>query len=348
MSIDRGLFKHIRVQILYPCNAKCSWCATHRKNPLFSQLYKNGISDQIHDFYVQVIRRFRPQEVFISGGEPLLYPKIADFLNDIQVATEQINLFTSYQFSEKLCQRIPFGQMPQDKILLCHTTISFAPQEWHEMTAGFPFDLYVNNIRAIARLPLRKRFKFIVNHPYLDQEIRRFQELVSPDHTFEFGLKVINDQGGGQNEKTIQQSKAFTKERIQNLDRLLVGADWGQTNYKVGSVETMGPLLQDGDVTRCHYRQEPAELRLAFFRANQQKQILKYRYCPYFPSDFGYRFHIGRDDLEKLESNYFKGKFHDRCRDCRFLKYSRNDKKPGLLSILRRPERIPVDTIEIY
>ena len=178
-------------------------------------------------------------------------------------------------------------------------------------------------------MPLRKRFKFIVNHPYLDQEIRRFQELITPDHTFEFGLKVINDQGGGQNEKTIQQNKALTQERAQSLDRLLDGADWGQVDYKVGSLETMAPLLQDGDVTCCHYRQEPVELRLAFYRANQRKQILKYRYCPYFPSDFGYRFHIGRDDLEKLESNYFKAKFHGRCQDCRFLKYSDVDQKPG-------------------
>lgn len=332
MSKDHGVFKHIRVQILYPCNARCSWCATHRKNPLFSQLYRDGISDEIHDFYVQVIRRFRPQKVFISGGEPLLYPKIADFLNDIQDATEQINLFTSYQFSDKLRQRIPFEQMPLDKILLCHTTISFAPQEWQKMTGGFPFGLYLDNIRAIARLPLRKRFKFIVNHPYLDQEIRRFQELVGPDHTFEFGLKVINDQGGGQNEQIIQQSQALTKERLQGLDRLLAGADWGQINYKVGSVETMAPLLQDGYVTRCRFRQEPVELRLAFYRANQRKQILKYRYCPYFPSDFGYRFHIGRDDLEKLESNYFKSMFHDRCQDCRFLKYSLVGQKPGFLS----------------
>ena len=119
MPDDRGMFKHIRVQILYPCNAKCSWCATHRKNPLFSEMYKDGISKQVHDFYVQIIKRFRPQQVFISGGEPLLYPGVARFLNDIKDATKQINLFTSYQFSQKLRQRMSFEQMPLDKMLIC-------------------------------------------------------------------------------------------------------------------------------------------------------------------------------------------------------------------------------------
>ena len=115
---QRPMFKHIRVQILYPCRAQCSWCATHPKNPLFSRLYKEGISERVHNFYVEQINRLRPQQVFISGGEPLLYPEIASFLNDIQDATGQINLFTSYQFSKRERQYIPFDQMPWKKILL--------------------------------------------------------------------------------------------------------------------------------------------------------------------------------------------------------------------------------------
>jgi organic radical activating enzyme len=338
---QQPVFKHIRVQILYPCRAKCSWCATHPKNPLFNSLYKEGISERVHDFYVEQINRFRPQQVFISGGEPLLYPEIADFLNDIQDATGQINLFTSYQFSRRERQRISFDDMPWKKILLCHTSISFIPQDWHELTAGFPYDLYIENIHAIAQLPLRKRFKFIINHTTLEQEIGRFQELVTPDQTFEFGLKVINDQGDGLNEASIQESKVFTRERIEALDGLLAGAGWGKINYKVGSLETMAPLLEGSDVTRCHYRQEPTELRFALYRANQGDQVLKYRYCPYFPPDVGYRFHIGRDDPGKLERNYFKGNFRERCQDCRFLKYRPAEKPNGWQS-----QRIPIQAIK--
>lgn len=317
------VFKRLRIQILYPCNARCVWCSTHHKNPIFRELYDGGIADRIHHFYVQAIRRLRPQQVFISGGEPLLYPGIADFLNAIQTNTEEINLFTSFQFSAKLRENIPFQEMPLRKIVLCHTPIYFEPERWHEQTQGFPFDLYVKNIQAIARIPVRKKFKFILNHPELDQELEHFQKLVEPDKRFEFSLKVINDQGDGINEATIRQSQPLINERIQSLENQIKGAGWGKINYKVGTLHEMAPLLQDGDVNRCLYRQEPIELRLAFYRATKEKHILKYRYCPYFPANFGHRFHVGRDDLEKLERNYFKGNFREYCDGCRFLKYCR-------------------------
>ena len=332
-TASRGAFKRIRIQILYPCNAHCSWCATRLKNPLFGELYQAGISDEIHDFYIKVIGRIQPEEVFISGGEPLLYQRIAHFLNAIQDYTQQINLFTSYQFSKSLRQRIPFSQMPMEKIVLCHTTIAFEPRQWAEMTANFPFELYVNNIKAITRYPLRKRFKFIINHKSLEEEIALFQELIVPDQSFEFGLKVINDQGGGINETTIHQTRSYTNSRVIALDEILEGAPWGSKSYKVGSVEQMAPILEEGDVTLCPYRSEPLELRFAFYRSDQKGHVLKYRYCPYFPSDFGYRFHIGRDDLDKLEKNFYKGTFHNHCHKCRFLNYLPEDKAVELKSV---------------
>ena len=94
------MFKSVRVQIAYPCQGRCSWCSTHRKNPWFDTLYRTGISDTIHRFYLDVVRRLRPAEVVVSGGEPLLYPEIAWFLNAISDYTDHINLFTSYQFSK--------------------------------------------------------------------------------------------------------------------------------------------------------------------------------------------------------------------------------------------------------
>ena len=173
------------MQILYPCKAHCSWCSRRLKNPLFGELYQSGISDRVHHFYLEVIERLRPEVVIVSGGEPLLYPRIAHFLNAIQEHTKQINLFISFQFSKKLRQQIPFAQMPLDKILLCHTTIYFEPERWAETTANFPFELYVNNIKEISKLPVRKRIKFIINHESLDDEIALFQKLVKPDQSFE-------------------------------------------------------------------------------------------------------------------------------------------------------------------
>jgi organic radical activating enzyme len=316
------MFKFIRVQILYPCQAKCAWCSTHRKNPLFGQLYRHGISEQIHQFYVDIIRHLQPDEVFISGGEPLLYPEIAWFLNAIKDSTQRIQVFTSYQYSETARYNIPFGQMPLDKVTLNHTLLYFDPQPWHKLTAGFPFDLYATNIQAMIQVPVRKRFKFIVNHVGFSNEIQRFQQRIVPDHNCELSFKVINDQGNGLNKSSIQQTKQLVNERIQSLEQLVAPADWGQVSRKEGSLEMMAPLLENGDVQRCPYRQDPIELRLAFYKARDDHQVLKYRYCPYFPAHVGYRFHIGRDDPQKLEQNYFRGNFRDFCSDCRFLKYA--------------------------
>ncbi len=123
--------------------------------------------------------------VFISGGEPLLYPRIAHFFNAIQEHTKQINLFIIFQFSKKLRQQIRFAQMTLDKILLCHTTIYFEPERWAETTANFPFELYVNNIKEISKLPVPIRTEFIINHESLEDEIALFQELVKSDQSFE-------------------------------------------------------------------------------------------------------------------------------------------------------------------
>jgi hypothetical protein len=313
------MFKYVRVQILYPCRAQCAWCSTHRKNPLFRRLYDSGVAETVHRFYIEVIRDLRPEQVFVSGGEPLLYPGIAAFLNAIAHATEQINLFTSYQYGPKACDQIPFERMPLEKTVLTHTSIGFAPDRWHELTAGFPFERYVENIRAVAHVPARKRIKFMLNHPDLEGEIARFQKCVAPDHTFELGLKVVNEQGGALNRESIEQSRALVQSRALALEQLVAGAGWGGANFMPGSLETMAPLLVDGDPERCLYRRKPLELRFALYKADLEDQVLKYRYCPYFPSDFGHRFHIGRDDPHRLRVNYRRGDFRDHCLRCRFL-----------------------------
>jgi hypothetical protein len=282
-------------------------------------LYDTGVAETVHRFYIQVIQDLRPEQVFVSGGEPLLYPHIGEFLDAIADATQQINLFTSYQYSQEACDRIPFGRMPLEKIVLTHTCIRFLPDRWPELTAGFPFERYVENIRTAARLPVRKRFKFILNHADLDLEIALFQERLAPDHTFELGLKVINEQGGVLNRQAIEQTRDLAHARVRALEQLVDGAGWGQASFMPGSLETMAPLLVDGDPERCRYRRKPLELRFALYKADTTDQVLKYRYCPYFPSDFGYRFHIGRDDAQKLQKNFHRGDFHDRCSRCRFL-----------------------------
>ena len=320
------MFRYIRFQIVHPCRAQCSWCATHKKNPLFRRLVHSGASDQIHQFYQEVAAALKPREIFLSGGEPLLHPRIAPLLQELATHTERIHLFTSYQWSAHDLRAMPLAQLPLDKIVFNHTPIYFEPQRWAELTKGWPFETYVQNIQHFARLPARKRFKFIINHDGFADELARFQELIQPDERCELSLKVINDQGNGLTVPTMRETRERVHARLQELDALVKEHAWGRIKRTESSIDQMAPLLEHGDAERCVFRHEPIELRFALDpKVRQGKQVLRYRYCPYFPPSFGHRFHIGKDSLDRLSRNYYKGDFRSYCGQCRFLKNYRGE-----------------------
>jgi organic radical activating enzyme len=324
------MFKYIRVQIVHPCRAKCVWCSTHRKNPTFQALHDNGDAEKFHEMYVNVIERYRPQEVFVSGGEPFLYPGIEGWLKRVAAATTgAIHVFTSYQFSRSVMERVAEMELPES-VVLNHTPIYFEPERWHKLTRGFPFDVYLDNVKRAARMSVKKRFKFIVNHGQFQDEIRRFRALVEPDETTQITLKFINDQGDGLGVEVMQRTSDRVKDRIDDLDALLESAGW-TLDRPQSSADQVKDVIKTGNVEACPFRSEPLELRLAFYRGEDGKNVLKYRYCPYFPPDFGHKFHIGRDGLEKLGRNFKKGPFRDHCGRCRLLHYQRSrvESQPG-------------------
>ncbi len=317
------MFKYLRIQIVHPCQAKCAWCSTHFKNPRFSNLRKSGEAEDFHDFYRQVAARYTPEEIFVSGGEPLLYPEIDSFLRDLAEHTSKIHVFTSYQFNRRTMENFSSMDIPWEKVVLNHTPIYFEPDNWHKLTQGFPFDTYADNVRRAVDLPLTKRFKFIINHSGFVEEVKRFQELIKPDKTCEISLKMMNDQGDGLGVETMKKSANRVRDRLGDLDRVLSDAGWSNRPRPQTSADLMRPVIESGDVEKCIYRQEPLELRLSFYRGGEAdgKNILKYRYCPYFPPDFGHRFHLGRDDIEKLGKNFTKGPFREHCDRCRMRHY---------------------------
>jgi len=91
-AIDRPVskFEEIRIQVPFPCQAKCAWCSTWKKNDRFNSLYQQGISDDIMDFYAQVVKDEKPVRVMLSGGEPILYPGIHQFLEKISTHVDII------------------------------------------------------------------------------------------------------------------------------------------------------------------------------------------------------------------------------------------------------------------
>ena len=315
------MFQYIRVQMIHPCQAKCVWCSTYRKNPQFRALEKSGHAEDFHNAYIDIIAKYRPKEVFISGGEPLLYPKIESFLKTIAQHTEVIHIFTSYQFNRRVMDRFSKMSLPVDKIILNHTPIYFEPERWEKLTRGFPFEIYIDNVRKAAKLPMRKRFKFIINHSQFHDEVARFQQLIEPNQTCEISLKVINDQGAGLGVETMRRTSERVQERIYDLDTILKEAGWGDRVRPKTSVDVMKDVIKSGQIEQCVYRKKPLELRLAYYKGSPDKKVLKYRYCPYFPPDFGHKLHLGRDDISKLGKNYHKGPFRDHCGKCRMLNY---------------------------
>ena len=96
---------------------------------------------------------------------------------------------------------------------------------------------------------------------------------------------------------TLRRTADRVLERLSDLDAVLAQAGWRNATRPRGSADLVKEVVETGDVNQCIYRKEPMELRLAYAPSRTNKKILKYRYCPYFPPDFGPRFHIGRDDL---------------------------------------------------
>lgn len=311
-------FRSLRIQMIQPCRAHCAWCSTHKKNAKFQELVDSQESKRFHAFYREAIELHQPEEVFVSGGEPLLSEDLPELLESIAVGPKRVHVFCSFQFSRKTMDTVAQLSLP-DNVVINHTSIYFEPRRWLMLT-GFPFEVYRDNVRRSVSMPVRKRFKFIVNHSQLDEEIRRFQELVRPDESCEISLKVMNDQGNGMVVDAMKATKERVHERVSKLDEVLAEAGWSKQRPK-SSLDRIGKVVESGDVSLCPYREEALELRLAFYRGGDGKSVLKYRYCPYFPADFGHKFHIGKDDIRKLGRNYKKGPFRDHCDGCRLLHY---------------------------
>tara|TARA_Y100001934_G_C12047257_1_gene629013 strand:- start:101 stop:790 length:690 start_codon:yes stop_codon:yes gene_type:complete len=216
-------------------------------------------------------------------------------------------------------------------LVLNHTPIYFEPQRWHRLTQGFPFEVYLKNIRKAVLLKVKKRFKFIVNHNSLEKELERFVELVQPNATCEITFKMMNDQGNGMLVDVMKATAHRVLERLGKLDSLLEEQPQLSSKRAKTSIDWMKPVIETGDVSKCVYRQKPMELRLAFYKGTLDKKVLKYRYCPYFPPDFGHKFHVGKTDLYRLERDFHKGNFRDHCNRCRLLHY--RDEEPNLVSI---------------
>ena len=276
---------------------------------------RDGTTDAIMRFYRDTIRRLKPSWLYVSGGEPLLYPGIAPFLNYVcHYVDDRIHVFCSFQFDTNDFHRIPFDAMPLAKTTVNHTVSYFEPEPWSRHTRGFPFSLYLENLKSLAETGVQKRFKLIVNQERFEEKLGRFLDTLGAPSGMEIGLKVINEQGNGLNVAKIEQTRLVALKNLKGLNEKYAGV-----RFVEGSLARMAPMLDGLDPADCHYARQPAELRFSFYRIKNGTPVLKYRYCPYFPPSCGHRFHIGKDNPKKFVRNFFRGNFRQHCSDCRFV-----------------------------
>jgi uncharacterized Fe-S cluster-containing radical SAM superfamily protein len=314
------LFSSFRIQWIEPCRARCVRCATWPKNPAFREIIERGADRAVHDFYLDAVREFRPQSLYISGGEPLLSPGIGGYLRAFSpLVRGSVFLFCSFQFDDAQRERLLAQPWPGENVVLTHTMTGFDPDSWAIRTRGFPFDLYVRNLRELsARFP-KKRIKLILNHDDVEDQLERFVEAVRPDASFVFSLKLINRQGAGLQAGVIEETRRRALERLADREGLYAPNLQWQT--AVTGEATLAALAASEDAAACPYRLTPAELRFAVRGLRGDHVRLYYRFCPFFPSDRHFGFHVGHNTFDQIRLAYARNKWHSWCPDCRLRRY---------------------------
>jgi len=314
------VFQSLRIQIIQPCNARCKWCGTYKKNPLFHTLIEQGVADQVHDFYLKAVERFKPESLYVSGGEPILMKGIGAYMAKLaEHVSRRIFLFTSFQYSAKVREQLDLEGMPWDKVILTHTSAGFDEVIWDDMSQGFPFELYLDNIRKLAAKPWRKHFKFILNHDSLKGELERFGQLIAPDDTFHVSLKLMNNQAGNFGAHEIKKTREAV---LELLDKGISDLPRGMTiETRITGEEAIEGFIAGDKGASCPYRQNPLELRFAFHKGNEKSAKLQYRFCPHFPPSKHFIHKTGRDSIEDIVVAFEQQKWHSWCSKCRLKLY---------------------------
>ncbi|MFH2008934.1 MAG: radical SAM protein [bacterium] len=319
-------FRCLRIQILQPCQGRCRYCATHKKNRVFADLNREGHADQVHRFYRDVVAHFKPQELFVSGGEPILLPGIGRLMADMAPHVSRIHFFTSYQYGAKRRQRLDLEGMPWDKVVLTHTILYFHAQQWEHMSQGFPFPVYVENMKELAKLAQRKCYKFILNHPNAPEELAAFLDEIQPDESSTLRWKLMNQQGGqGFNVAEISKSRSEVRERLERWQEVVTEFRKRAkipVDEHITGAEVLAGATGQADVESCPFRSRPEELRFAFYRIKGGVPLLQYRFCPHFPSRFRYIHRVGQDTFESIQAAYSEGEYHRHCKRCRLQLYT--------------------------
>lgn len=297
--------------------ASCKWCGTWKKNNLFKMMQSNGSAEAIHKEYVKFVKHFKPDYLYLSGGEPLLLKDIGRYVAELSKHVgKEIFLFTSYQYPEDVREKIALKDMPFEKTVLTHTTAGFNKEIWKDMT-NYSFDQYIGNIRNLSKLPWGKRVKFIINNGDPKEEIDLFNKLIEPDDSFRFNLKLINEQSGSNALSKIKKTSDKTTQYMHKD----IGKLFPDVDQEVTGLDIIDSFKKGSDF-RCKFKESLKEIRFAFYTSNQNGIKFKYRFCPFFPLEKHYKYKVGRDSVEDVMKSFNDGMWHRWCETCRLKHYT--------------------------
>jgi len=89
--------KRVEINVTRKCNKKCRFCYIKRKNINIKRSVLR-----------KVIKKYQPEEVILTGGEPLLHPEIFEIIQDIKnQKIQNIALFTNcLTLNKKIINRL--------------------------------------------------------------------------------------------------------------------------------------------------------------------------------------------------------------------------------------------------
>jgi len=153
---------------LYGCNLSCKWCDTqyaYTKN-----IYKEYSIDDIID----IVKKYNPRHIIITGGEPLLQPKnliqlvrrLLEFDISIEIETNgslYINSIRNYVDNEKLFFTVDY-KLPSSGMELWMLKNELEHRDQLKFVIGDDVD-YERAKKVIKEYPLPDNFKDIVFSP---------------------------------------------------------------------------------------------------------------------------------------------------------------------------------------
>jgi len=181
----------IRIDLTYKCNLRCKICFEFGENPQKRFMDDKGNTDiPIEDLkkVVDEVNFFKPT-FYLSGGEPLVYPKIIELLEYLQHKRLYCLINTNGILLEKYARDLV--KLGVDKIIVSID----GPEEVHDLNRGKTFKRIIEGIEIIKEMKNKENSHFPLirinslitpfNSEYLEETVSLVERLGVDSLTFQ-------------------------------------------------------------------------------------------------------------------------------------------------------------------